>query len=78
MRLSLTHRWPSRLFLSIVGIVTGAEPVDVLKCLHYRSELWGRAYSDLLHDVMCGPSEWTRGERELFAAWTAKLNDCEF
>jgi hypothetical protein len=30
------------------------------------------------HAVMRGPSEWTVGERELFAAFTSKLNQCPF
>jgi hypothetical protein len=28
--------------------------------------------------VMRGPSEWTVGERELFAAYTSYLNRCPF
>lgn len=72
------HAWKNRLFLSFVRWSSGEEPVDVLKTLHYRSDFWGRAYSDLLHDVMRGPSDWTPGERELFAALTARLSDCEF
>jgi hypothetical protein len=27
---------------------------------------------------MRGPSEWTVGERELFAAFTSRLNQCPF
>jgi len=27
---------------------------------------------------MRGPSEWSVGERELFAAYTSKLNQCVF
>ena len=61
------HRWPSRAFLGLVRAVAG-EPPDVLKALHFRPAFWGAPYSDLLQDVMRGPSEWTPGERELFAA----------
>jgi hypothetical protein len=28
--------------------------------------------------VMRGPSEWSIAERELFAAWVSKKNECEF
>jgi len=28
--------------------------------------------------VMRGPSDWSIGERELFAAFTSKLNQCVF
>ena len=72
------HRWPNRLSLSFVRWQSKAEPVGVLKTLHYRSDFWGRPYSDLLQEVMRGPSPWTPGERELFAAFTANLLACRF
>lgn len=81
MRLSIVdngHTLPNRLFLWFVRTSSGAEPVGVLKTLHYRSEFWGRPYSTLLQQVMRGPSDWTPGERDLFAAFTARLSDCEF
>ncbi len=68
----------NRAFLKFVRYSSGNEPPDVLKTLHYRPSFWGRPYSDLLQDVMRGPSEWSPGERELFAALTARLSDCEF
>lgn len=81
MRLAVVNRGsrlPNRLFLKLVRWTTREEPVDVLKTLHYRPDFWGRPYSDLLQDVMRGPSFWTPGERELFAALTARWNDCAF
>jgi hypothetical protein len=56
----------------------GAEPPDVLKTLHYRPELFGRPYSDVLDRAMRGPSDWSAGERELFAAFVSSLNQCPF
>ena len=56
----------------------GAEPPDVLKTLHYRPELFGRPYSDVLDRAMRGPSDWSSGERELFAAFVSSLNQCPF
>jgi hypothetical protein len=56
----------------------GREPSGVLKTLYYRSELFGRPFSDALEGVMRGPSAWTPGERELFAAFTSLLNQCPF
>src|SRR5438045_7391342 len=32
----------------------------------YRPELFGAPFSELLQQVMKGPSEWTEAERELF------------
>jgi hypothetical protein len=57
---------------------SGREPVGVLKTLYYRPELFGRPYSDALDRAMRGPSEWSPGERELFAAFTSVLNQCPF
>ena len=56
----------------------GMEPVGVLKTLYYRPELFGRPYSDALDLAMRGPSDWSDGERELFAAFVSSLNQCPF
>ena len=56
----------------------GAEGFDVLKVMTYRPEFFGSPYCDLLQDVMRGPSDWSPGERELFAAFTSRLNQCPF
>ena len=72
------HRRGVRLFLWFVGMVSRKPPADVVKTLYYRPEYWGAAYSTLLNDIMRGPSEWSVGERELFAAFTSRLNQCPF
>ncbi len=56
----------------------GVEPVGVLKTLYYRPELFGRPYSEALDFAMRGPSDWSAGERELFAAFVSSLNQCPF
>ena len=56
----------------------GREPSGVVKTLLYRPELFGRPFSDALHEAMRGPSEWSPGERELFAGFTSLLNQCPF
>ena len=57
---------------------TGGEPLGVVKTLLYRPELFGRPFSEALDAAMRGPSEWTAGERELFAGFTSLLNQCPF
>ncbi len=57
---------------------SGREPLGVVKTLLYRPELFGRPFSDALDRAMRGPSEWSAGERELFAAFTSLLNQCPF
>ena len=51
---------------------------DIGQALRYRPELFGRPFSELLQRVMRGPSEWTAGERELFAAFVSSLRQCPF
>ena len=41
-------------------------------------ELFGRPFSEELDGVMRGPSDWSAGERELFAGFTSLLNQCPF
>ena len=56
----------------------GREPSGVLLTLHYRPDLFGRPFSDALDLAMRGPSDWSAGERELFAAFVSSLNQCPF
>jgi hypothetical protein len=51
---------------------------DISLALRYRPELFGRPFSELLQEVMKGPSAWTEAERELFAAFVSALNQCPF
>jgi len=53
-------------------------PLGVVRTLRYRPELFGRPFSDALDLAMRGPSDWSPGERELFAAFTSALNQCPF
>ena len=57
---------------------SGREPLGVVKTLLYRPELFGTPFSEELDVVMRGPSEWSAGERELFAGFTSLLNQCPY
>ena len=57
---------------------SGREPLGVVKTLLYRPELFGTPFSEELDVVMRGPSDWSAGERELFAGFTSLLNQCPF
>lgn len=72
------HRLPQKLILRMIRLQSGAEPQDIVKLVMYRPEFFGRPYSALVDAVMRGPSEWSVGERELFAAFTSRLNSCRF
>ena len=56
----------------------GREPGGVLLTLYYRPDFFGRPFSDALDLAMRGPSDWSAGERELFAAFVSSLNQCPF
>jgi hypothetical protein len=56
----------------------GVPPRDVLKVLTYRTDMFGRPLSHALQDVMRGSSEWSVGERELFAAFVSRQNECQY
>jgi hypothetical protein len=77
-RLDRGHRLDARLSLRFMRLVSRKEPADVVKTLYYRPELFGAPYTSLLQDIMRGPSEWSVGQRELFAAFTSRLNQCLF
>ena len=64
--------------LEALRAASGREPVDVVKTLHYRPEIFGRPFSDALDLAMRGESDWSAAERELFAAFVSSLNQCPF
>jgi hypothetical protein len=81
MRLAVVdegHALPEAEMLAAIRERTGAEPLGVVKTLLYRPELFGEPFSKALDIVMRGPSEWSAGERELFAAFTSLLRQCPF
>jgi len=81
MRLSVVdrgHRPEEAAVLDMIRERSGKEPLGVVKTLLYRPELFGSPFSEALDDVMRGESEWSAGERELFAGFTSLLNQCPF
>jgi uncharacterized peroxidase-related enzyme len=57
----------------------GRSPIDdVGKTCMYRPELFGRYFLALVRSVLRGPSDWSPGERELFAAFVSRANRCRY
>ena len=77
-RVRHSQRLPQKLVMGFIRLTTGYRAPDVVRTLFYRPEFFGTAMNEWTHTVMRGPSEWTVGERELFAAFTSKLNQCPF
>jgi hypothetical protein len=80
MRLQKVHKGhglPDKAMLGVMRIVMGHAP-GVVRTLLYRKKYFGRPFSELTQQVMRGPSPWTVGERETFAAFVSRLNKCVF
>ena len=72
------HKLPARLKLGLIGLVSGRPAPDVLRTLLYRPTFFGDPFRALMQPAMRGDSRWSAGERELFAAFTSRLNQCPF
>jgi hypothetical protein len=71
-------RVSSKVLYMFVRLVSGFRVPDVVRTLRYRRLFFGSAHSAHTQAVMRGHSEWSIGERELFAAFVSRLNACDF
>jgi hypothetical protein len=71
-------RLASRLLYAIVRLISGFRAPDVVRTLQYRRAFFGAPHAAHTQAVMRGPSQWSIGERELFAAFVSRLNHCHF
>jgi hypothetical protein len=81
MRLAVVergHRLPQKIMLGIIRLLSGRRAVDIIRTLSYRPEFFGAQMRAWTHAVMRGPSAWSVWERELFAAFASRLNQCVF
>ena len=56
----------------------GGELDDVGKAAMRRPNFFGKPFLRLTQSVLRGPSAWSVGERELFAAVVSRANSCQF
>jgi hypothetical protein len=77
-RVERGHRFPQKLILGMIRVMNRRRAPDIIRTLFYRPEFLGRPISAWTQAVMRGGSEWSVAERELFAAFTSKLNQCVF
>ena len=64
--------------LAVIRDTPTTRDLDVVRTMAYRPELFGLEFSRALQEVMRGPSDWSAGERELFAAFVSAQNQCPF
>jgi hypothetical protein len=67
-----------KLFYAFLRVVSGYRASDVIRTLRYRRHMFGEPHSAHTQAVMRGPSDWSVGERELFAAFVSRMNQCQF
>jgi hypothetical protein len=72
------HRWPQKIKLGVIRLATGSTAKDIVRTILYRPRLFGGPFSDCIQESLRGPSDWSVGERELFAAFVSKCNQCVF
>jgi hypothetical protein len=73
------HALPQKLLLRLITFMNkGVPPYDVVRMLLFRPRFFGKPFGAISQAVMRGPSEWQVWERELFAAFVSKVNQCPF
>lgn len=81
MRLARVERGDSigsRLLFGLIRLLSGSRAPDVVRTIRYRRAFFGAAHTEHTQAVLRGPSAWSVGERELFAAFVSRLNQCLF
>lgn len=68
----------NKALFALIRVMSGHRAPDVVRTLRFERQLFGAPMNEVFQTVMRGPSEWSVGERELFAAWVSKKNECEF
>jgi len=72
------HTLLTKLLLKVMPWMTGFDVPDVVRTLTYRPQFFGKPMGKYFQEVLRGDSEWSVGERELFAAFTSAINRCVF
>jgi AhpD family alkylhydroperoxidase len=72
------HRLRARMFIRLIRLLSGQRIDAVAQMALYRPQFFGDPVLTLGPEVLRGPSYWTPGEREYFAVFTSRLNECPF
>jgi hypothetical protein len=68
----------AKLIFGMIRLMQRRRAPDIVRTLMYRPNFFGRFMKDWSQAVMRGPSDWSVAQRELFAAFTSRLNQCVF
>lgn len=72
------HRLRARMFIRLVRALSRQRIDAVAQMALYRPQFFGDPVLSLGPEVLRGQSFWTPAEREYFAVFTSRLNECPF
>ena len=72
------HRLRARMFIRLVRVLSRQRIDAVAQMALYRPQFFGDPMFRMGSEVLRGPSFWTPAEREYFAVFTSRLNECPF
>jgi uncharacterized peroxidase-related enzyme len=72
------HRLRARTFIRLVRALSRQRIDAVAQMALYRPQFFGDPMFRMGSEVLRGPSYWTPAEREYFAVFTSRLNECPF
>jgi hypothetical protein len=71
------HRPLQKLQLALIRALVGHVPGPIL-VMSYRRKVFGAQFSQCLEEGMRRGPAWTQPEREVFAAFVSRLNQCAY
>jgi alkylhydroperoxidase family enzyme len=72
------HRLRARVFIRLIRALSRQRIDAIAQMALYRPQLFGDPVLTLGPEVLRGQSYWTPAEREYFAVFTSRLNECPF
>jgi uncharacterized peroxidase-related enzyme len=72
------HRLRARMFIRLVRVLSRQRIDAVAQMALYRPQFFGDPMFRMGSEVLRGPSFWTPAEREYFAVFTSRVNECPF
>ena len=72
------HNLRTKALFALIRRASRQPVLDIVKLVSYRPDFYARLMGQITHEAMRGRSEWSVGDRELMAAFVAKVNQCEF
>lgn len=72
------HSFGTKALFAFIRTVSRQPVLDIVKLVSYRADFYGKPMSKVTQETMRGPSTWSIADRELMAAFVAKINHCEF